>query len=165
MPASVFAPFVAVRGDSVDAGKASSLHLFEDGKRLGPPHIVHAVIADVGGGAYSHWDAAVIFSTPDDTDPRTNGRTYEARAPIGPASWLIGVAAAILLGALALGWRQRLRTGEPGRVPRWARIAAAMPAAAFLAAAIMATISLLGVFHGERDISASELIPMARRPS
>ena len=52
-----------------------------------------------------------------------------------------------------------MRTGEPGRVPRWARIAAGMPAAAFLAAAIMATISLLGVFHGEREISAFEFSP------
>ena len=158
-PTSAFAPFVAIRGDSADAGKASRLRLFEDGRQLGPSHIVHALVADIGGGAYSHWDTAVVFSTPDDTDPRTNQRGYEARAPIGPASWLIGIAAAILLGALAFGWRHALRTSAPGRVPRWARIAAAMPAAAFLAAAIMATVSLLDVFHGEREISASEFIP------
>ena len=161
LPSSAFAPFVVVRSDGVDAGRNSGLRLFEDGKRLGPPHLVHALIADIGGGAYSHWDTAVVFSTPDDTDPRTNQRTYEAHASIGPASWLIGLAGAMLLGALALGWRQRLRASEPGRVPGWARIAAGVPAAAFFAAAIMATVSLLGVFHGLREVLGSELSPDA----
>ena len=86
LPNSAFAPFILIRGDGVDASKNSSLRLFEDGKRLGPPHVAHALIADIGGGAYSHWNTAVVFSTPDDTDPRTNQRAYEAHAPIGPAS-------------------------------------------------------------------------------
>src|SRR5262249_35743490 len=33
----------------------SRLELFEDGKPLGPPHQMHDVIRNKGGGAFSHW--------------------------------------------------------------------------------------------------------------
>ena len=59
-------------------GNKSQLLLFEDGKLMGPPRSVHARIREEGGGRYSHWTRATLyFSTSDNTDPRTNGRTYE----------------------------------------------------------------------------------------
>ncbi len=66
------------------AGRASYLRLFEDEEELGPPHVLHQVIRDTGRGAFSHWSgspdgkgAMLFFSTSDNSDPRTNGRTYK----------------------------------------------------------------------------------------
>jgi hypothetical protein len=59
------------------------LRVFEDGKELGPGDAKHVDIREKGMGAYSHWDggtgAAIYFSTSDNSDPNTNGRTYEAK--------------------------------------------------------------------------------------
>lgn len=62
-----------------DREHASSLLLLEDGKRLGPAHAPHDAIRGSGGGLYSHWGATLYFSSSDNTDPRTNGRSYTVR--------------------------------------------------------------------------------------
>ena len=59
----------------------SRLELFEDGKPLGPPHQMHDVIRNRGGGSFSHWGTGLHFSTRDNADPRTNGREYTLRVP------------------------------------------------------------------------------------
>ena len=59
-----------------DKEAASNLMLLEDGCPLGPAHASHEDIRRYGGGRYSHWDAVVYFSTSDNSDPRTNGRSY-----------------------------------------------------------------------------------------
>ena len=59
----------------------SRLELFEDGKPLGPPHQMHDVIRNRGGGAFSHWGTGLHLSTSDNSDPRTNGREYTIRVP------------------------------------------------------------------------------------
>jgi glucan phosphoethanolaminetransferase (alkaline phosphatase superfamily) len=63
--------------DSVRSGSASNLSAFEDGKLLGPPHEPHETIRNKGLGAFSHWHGMLVFSTSDNSDPRTNGRTYK----------------------------------------------------------------------------------------
>jgi len=63
-------------GDSSGAGRRSSLELFEGTRPLGPAHSLHADIRTRGGGRYSHWGNALYFSTSDNSDPRTNGRSY-----------------------------------------------------------------------------------------
>jgi rhamnogalacturonyl hydrolase YesR len=66
-----------------NAGQASFLRLYEDGKELGPAHSMHQSIRDTGGGAYSHWSGTpdgpqqLYFCASDNSDPRTNGRKYE----------------------------------------------------------------------------------------
>ncbi|MBI2298506.1 MAG: hypothetical protein HYU66_06055 [Armatimonadetes bacterium] len=72
--------------DSNAGAQASYLRLFEDAVELGPPHCTHQTIRDDGGGVFSHWwgaalaeykgTATLYFSTSDNSDPRTNGRTY-----------------------------------------------------------------------------------------
>jgi hypothetical protein len=61
-------------------GNRSTLELYENSVPIGPGHMVHQDIIDLGGGRYSHWSAggqqAVYFSSSDGTDPRTNGREY-----------------------------------------------------------------------------------------
>jgi pectate lyase len=65
------------------APTTQKLRVFEDGKELGPGESKHADVREVGMGAYSHWDggtgSVIYFSTSDNTDPNTNGRTYEAK--------------------------------------------------------------------------------------
>jgi radical SAM protein with 4Fe4S-binding SPASM domain len=69
-------PHLRNESDGLDRTVHSRLVLFEDGKPLGPSHVLHDAIARSGAGRYSHWDNYLIFSTSDNSDPRTNGRTY-----------------------------------------------------------------------------------------
>ena len=59
-----------------DVNSNSSLRIFENGNPLSLPHSVHEDIGKLGGGRFSHWFNHVHFSTPDNSDPRTNGRVY-----------------------------------------------------------------------------------------
>jgi hypothetical protein len=55
----------------------SSVILLEDGIPLpGPANSRHDAIRNFGEGRYSFWYSAIYFSTPDKSDPRTNGRQY-----------------------------------------------------------------------------------------
>jgi len=63
-------------GDGVPGGPPSTLRLLEDDRELGPAHVPHADVREHGLGRYSHWGAALWFSSSDNTDPRSNGRRY-----------------------------------------------------------------------------------------
>ncbi|MGD9496789.1 MAG: putative Ig domain-containing protein [Armatimonadota bacterium] len=77
-------------GDKFTSGQ-SQLLLFEDGRPLGPAHALHADIREKGAGRYSHWTReALYFSASDNSDPRSNGRTYEV-ASTNPYSTLGGL--------------------------------------------------------------------------
>jgi pectate lyase len=59
-----------------DKESASSLALYENGVAIGPAHAGHDEIRKRGLGRYSHWGEMLYFSTPDNSDPSTNGRRY-----------------------------------------------------------------------------------------
>jgi hypothetical protein len=63
----------------------SILRLFENGIELKPPHAAHADIRSIGLGQFSHWFGGGIeslrFAASDNTDPRSNGRTYTYNVP------------------------------------------------------------------------------------
>jgi SAM-dependent methyltransferase len=63
----------------------SPLVLQEDGVPLGPPHESLVSIGGKGCGRYMHWHADLFFSTSDNSDPNTNGRTYTVSAPAASA--------------------------------------------------------------------------------
>jgi hypothetical protein len=67
---------------------SSPIILYEDDKPLGPAHSTpHAEISTLGHGRFSHWKgnfSVFVFSSSDNTDPRTNGRTYWAVKPPAP---------------------------------------------------------------------------------
>lgn len=69
-----------IPGDDGSNPTRSTLRIFENGIEMIPPHTAHADIRSQGKGRFSHWSngafAALWFSTSDNTDPRTNGRTY-----------------------------------------------------------------------------------------
>jgi hypothetical protein len=56
--------------------RRSSLVLLEDGSPLRKWHALHDDIRQIGSGRYSHWQNYLLFSTSDNSDPNTNGRTY-----------------------------------------------------------------------------------------
>src|SRR5262245_12313541 len=64
-----------------DRESVSRVRLFEDGEPLNHPRRLHAAINRHGMGRYSHWGDSLIFSTSDNSDPRTNGRAYVLRVP------------------------------------------------------------------------------------
>lgn len=63
-------------GDASGAPQQSILKLYENGVELGAAHAVHDDIRKLGKGRFSHWGSTLIFSASDNTDPRSNGRTY-----------------------------------------------------------------------------------------
>lgn len=69
-------PALAERADTPSAPHRSTLMLYEDGVPLQPAHSLHEDVRSLGGGRYSHWEGALLFSTRDNTDPNTNGRRY-----------------------------------------------------------------------------------------
>jgi len=62
----------------------SSAVVLENGVALpGPSNAFHEDIRKFGSGRYCFWYHLILFSTPDNSDPRTNGRTYTiAYAPV-----------------------------------------------------------------------------------
>lgn len=113
------APFlVTARPDNPSTPRSSTLVLLENGQRLGPPHSSHADVQHRGEGRFSHWsaggNAALIFSTSDNSDPRSNARTYVLRTqwlPAPGAAWLAGIVLVATIGLLLLRLSPRL----PGR--------------------------------------------------
>ena len=63
-------------GDIPSAPKQSILRLYENGVELKEAHAVHDDIRKLGKGRFSHWHSTLYFSASDNSDPRTNGRTY-----------------------------------------------------------------------------------------
>jgi len=79
IPGRPIFPF-GIRGDALSAPNVSSLRVAENGRPLGPAHALHEDIRRWGQGAFSHWEGMLIFSTPDGSDARSNGRTYRIEA-------------------------------------------------------------------------------------
>lgn len=108
-------PLMAYLADGSDNTLVSDLKLSEDGKALGPAHALRSSIEGLGKGAYLHWGGMLEFSASDNTDPRTNGRRYEAAASV-----IFSVTAArglrIAGGALLCVWvlAHLLRQGRRG---------------------------------------------------
>ena len=70
--------------DTADNTTRSNIVIYEDDKPLGPAHSTHADVGNIGLGRFSHWrftSTMFLFSSSDNTDPRTNGRTYWAVKP------------------------------------------------------------------------------------
>jgi hypothetical protein len=80
-------PIFEKLADSADNNLRSPVEIYEDDKRLGPPHSKHEDVAMIGLGRYSHWRSGggiLVFSSSDNSDPETNGRAYWAVRPDVP---------------------------------------------------------------------------------
>lgn len=94
----------AASGDTLATGDTSDLELREDGRPLGPGHSRHPDVRERGGGAFSHWHQRVIFSSSDGSDPRTNGRSYQATLTLAPAPWITWSASLLWVAAAFAAW-------------------------------------------------------------
>ncbi len=133
-------PGLGPAGDDHGHTETSDLTLHEDGIPLGPAHAAHAVVRDVGAGAYSHWRGSLWFSTRDGSDPRGNGRTYTIHAPLRlpAAAWWLG-AALLAVGAFARLHRRLQARPDPGQVfcRATGRVLIAVAAAAAITVAVL----------------------------
>lgn len=65
--------------DNIQSPMGSPYVLYENDYRLPMGHAAHLEIINYGNGRYSHWGDKLYFSTSDNSDPNTNGRTYVLR--------------------------------------------------------------------------------------
>jgi hypothetical protein len=70
-----------IPGDLPGTAMQSTLLVCENNNLLGPMRAAHAEIAKDGRGRYSHWGVHLVFSTSDNSDPNTNGRSYSVVQP------------------------------------------------------------------------------------
>jgi hypothetical protein len=71
------APSLESDSDTGEMPNRSPYLVCENRHPLGPAHTIHVEIASKGKGRFSHWAAiGFIFSTSDNSDPNTNGRSY-----------------------------------------------------------------------------------------
>jgi glycosyltransferase involved in cell wall biosynthesis len=61
------------------AEESAGAEVWENDKRLAPGACLHDDIRVYGAGRYSLWHSDLYFSTSDNSDPRTNGRSYVFR--------------------------------------------------------------------------------------
>ena len=64
--------------DGHENNDRSHLVICEDDRLIGPAHSPHHEITEQGRGRFSHWGTDLLFSTSDNSDPNTNGRSYLA---------------------------------------------------------------------------------------
>ena len=108
---SAYRPYFDVEGDALRHARRARTRVFEDGRRLGPPHRPHDYIREDGGGQFSHWGSTLYFSGSDNSDPRVNGRIYTvvtaATLPL-EILWVWGLF--VLAGAFRAIFRPRSRS-------------------------------------------------------
>ncbi len=84
--ASADLPGWAPAGDDESNHQNSTLRLFENDVELGPGHTEHALLDEIGGGAFSHWRNEIYFTSSDGANPAENGRRYTALVSTEPLS-------------------------------------------------------------------------------
>ena len=101
----------------------SRVRLLENDKLLEPRLRALDEVTLVGGGRWSHLGDQIIFTTIDNSDPRTNGRSYLLLAPRCYSQTIGRIAVAVLLlswGALFLLTRQDAKAARSEvRIARW----------------------------------------------
>jgi hypothetical protein len=71
------APFASDRlSKELKMRGCSPLRMLEDGVPLPSPNAGFKAVKEEGGGKYLHQGSEFLFSTPDNSDPRSNGRSY-----------------------------------------------------------------------------------------
>ncbi|MBM4113623.1 MAG: hypothetical protein FJ253_09700, partial [Phycisphaerae bacterium] len=171
-------PFSAIYEFPTDHGSntLSGLRLFEDDRELGPSRSVHSEIRTLGSGRFSHWGRDVRFSTSDNSDPRSNGRTYSVRTPLVMSRSIVLVSILLSLAGLAIalaspGVRPSLRrwgdrwvspSQTASTIASWPavplpRAAWALLVAAWIACAVTAVISA----GSDRDPYLLSTVPTA----
>src|SRR5262249_37294399 len=98
-------------GDSPTRPYRSGAKLFENNRRLGPAHSRRDAVRSEGHGRFSHWGSRLYFSTPDNSDPRTNGRFYKVTARVQFPAWIWGILGSCFMIPFYLSRASRLHSG------------------------------------------------------
>lgn len=159
VPELILAPIAVVLSDSIEDSQRSDLQLFENGVPLRSAHSLHETIRRAGDGYYSHWGERVVFASSDNSDPRNNGRVYEARASVKPANQLVVLAGGTFGTISILGTLRLIRRMSPMQVMWLARGFVVLVTLALGLASITATLSRWNLFTVERTIRGDELAP------
>ena len=127
-------PFMDRLTDSSDKREVSDLRLFDGPLELGPAHTSLEEVASRGHGAFADWEQGIVFSAPDNSNPRHNGHVYTAAFRLYPSRTgeVLLAAAACLLALVAAECVTifRMRPWWPGRwTPAQTRFAALTGAA------------------------------------
>lgn len=132
--------FFQLRFDEPTAPGASAMEVHEDGKRLGPAHATPEETGALGLGRFSHTENQLLFSASDNSDPRTNGRSYSASSQLEPRIRLLALGIVLaLLGAA----RSFTTLGPPASAfARRTGRAGAMACLAIATAAFLISITL-----------------------
>lgn len=119
-PDDIIYTFFQLRFDEPNAPAASALEIFEDGKRLGPAHASADDISALGAGRFSHNEYQLQFSASDNSDPRSNGRSYSVSSQLEPRMRLLMVAIIMaLLGGVPTALRLAPSAEAPARKTGW----------------------------------------------
>ncbi|NQV99833.1 MAG: SGNH/GDSL hydrolase family protein [Rhodospirillales bacterium] len=97
---TVSLPLHYLLSDGMLQSEFSPLRVYEDDRLLGPAHCLHDTIRRQGGGCFSHWKSTLYFSTSDNSNPNTNGRTYRLAIPVENI-WL-ALAVWVFIGGLVM---------------------------------------------------------------
>jgi hypothetical protein len=74
---AVKVPELDAFSDNNDTPRRSNYLVYENDHPLGPAHSEHAKISKLGNGRFSHWNReGFIFSSSDNSNPKTTGRRY-----------------------------------------------------------------------------------------
>jgi hypothetical protein len=97
----------------------SVARVLENGRALGPGNAEFVDVRDAGAGRYSFWHDDVIFATSDNSDPRTNGRTYTITHPGVGLAEAYGLLALTMIAGMAALFVTAVvvRTGAFGDLP------------------------------------------------
>ena len=76
MYSASFPDLASLADDCTPSRDTSPVFVYEGSDQLAFPHSLHDDIVRYGAGRFSHWGEQVVFSTSDNSDPRTNGRAY-----------------------------------------------------------------------------------------
>lgn len=117
--------FFRIASDA-DGMPQATLELYEDGRLLGPAHASPREMRREGLGRFTYRDFWLFFSTSDNSNPRTNGRSYVVKKisqprveplPLAMVA-VIWLAAVSLLLAAAFRWRPTVRFIEDSNADR-----------------------------------------------
>ncbi len=102
-------PFIGSEPDRWPSSR-SRVRLFEDGRPYSLRTHEIEEVTRTGGYRFKHEDGRIVFATSDNTDPRTNGRSYSLETPVlyGRA---FGVPAAAAFLACVAAWHLLARGG------------------------------------------------------
>jgi hypothetical protein len=148
VPASEYRLF-DVEADTPEHPRRALTELFENGRRLGPAHEPREDIQTDSPGRFSHWGSTLYFSTSDNSDPRSNGRSYTVAtiATLSVGCVLAWALCGVITASLTM-WTTLVSRGAP-------RSRGTIPAVQLVAATLLNAACLLSTVFYSRDTGAA----------